>query len=225
MKNAIILLAMLTLFCFIFTGCGESELNDVVLESRAAPPEITVTHGAFDVDVNECIQILNEDIKNENLQTLSSDYDTVSDGSITIYRSQIDKNLELRLFAYKETENRITTIQLLRIDDIDASTTNDPKMSEDESKKTLSYFKIITKNVDPRFNVEPFLRTGSEGLSDYDLDGIHYTYFSYQQDLGDGNPEQVLRQYYVTTNKALYDQDPDARDDLDTELLNLRTKN
>ncbi len=187
----------LSIALFVCTSCEGSSEFAVIIDSDKTP-QITVTDREFDCTAAECIEIVNKELENRNLDSADTKYDEKSDGNVTIYISTINEKLELIMMSFSEVGSGISLLQIKCTTDVD-----------DDYEATPDYFQALTSCVCPEFNVKGFMRTGSEGFKYYDYNGLRFQFDEYEQELIE-HKEETVGFYYITTAQDEYRKYSDA---------------
>lgn len=189
----------------IFTGCKGSSEFDVIIENDAEPV-IGVADNAFDATAEQCIEAFNAKILKTDLDPADTQYSEKSQGSVKIYRSIINDDIDLLLMSFADDNDNISLIQIKCTNDVG-----------EYCEKAPDYYQALTECICPSFNVTGFMRTGSEGFKSYDFNDIHFQYDQYNQEL-DKQKEQTLQFYYVTTNQSDYENNKNLIQELECTM-------
>lgn len=144
-----------------------------ILNNSMENADIQVKDDTFDITVEECIKVLNEDIKKENLDLIPGEYKTVELHDWTDYRCMINDILMIRFVTYKNHGPGIVRIALLRIDSIAYKKGNmnfNYEATKQDRKMAETYCEIICNNVKPKFNADRFVKPTEGNTSDMELD-------------------------------------------------------
>lgn len=205
MKRRKVIAALTAIFvvCVLMAGCSEDNLVKETDEKAT----IGIKNGLFDITMDQCIALLNEDIKKENLPLISTEYDSEEvrvspeskngetmdendDEVFTIYRVEISDTIQFQMRGFKRFNGGIPIIEIRN--------TAEKNSDSDDAKLIKKYFNIICKNVEPRFNAEEF-NIDFASNSHYELGDLYF----WCGRLNSGEDE-VERIYYVTTNSDLF---------------------
>ena len=206
-KRSISILLIILCLAVVLTaaGCGERTL----IKETDETADILVKDGVFDIDVAQCIQLLNEDLEKENLPLISEEYtseDVIADDGLdengnpvtkaadegeayTIYHAKITDTIELQLRSFKRLDGGIPVIEVI-------NTAGKNQQSED-AKLLKRYFSVICGNVEPRFDVEQF-NINVLWNEHYELNDLFFWCGQMNSD------DQAVRLYFVTTNSDLF---------------------
>lgn len=197
-RNAI--LVLMVTFCLIAVGCT----NDDLVKTTDEKADIGIKNGAFDVTMDQCIEILNEDIQKAGLPLIPTKYESETvnvategvtegpdDGEVyTIHSAKITDTIELQMRSFKRLGGGIPVIELIN---------NSGKNSEnDDAKLAKQYFSIICNNVEPKFDADRF-DISFVSNSEYELGDFYFWCGKFNRD---ENEEQRL--YLVTTDDDLF---------------------
>ena len=197
-KGLAVLIAVL---CILLAGCTQDNLVKQTKEKA----DIPVKNGVFDVTMDQCIEILNKDIKKEGLPLIPTKYDSErenvllskngqgvvsGDGeNFTIYSAKITDTIEFQMLSFKRLNGGMPVMEVIN--------TSEKKSKKGDGKLTRKYFEIICNNVEPRFDAENFFISFFENKH-YEL-GQFYFWCGIMN-----SGDDKIRQYVVTTNTDLF---------------------
>lgn len=204
----------------ILGGCAGSSFTN----SSTDEPAIRVENDVFDVTVDECIDILNQEFERENLAPIPKEYEVIDYDGWTVYKAMLGNNIMFRLVTYDAQGDGIVRIGLSVLDSFEYykdEKTATITISKAEKKASKKYFEIICRVVRPNFNPKPFMQAALSSTFDYELDGM--VFFANNPSLARMNEndescnDEYLTVYEVISSKALYEeyQEDSIRGDYD----------
>ena len=196
---------VIILLCLIAVGCIAAFFcrSESFVKDTDAKPDIKVSHGVFDITPDDCIAILNEDLKQSGLPQISEEYKTwtadaqvengegkqMSQTGVTYYDASISDTIKLRMVSFQSLDNGIPVIELIETRD---------KVNTEKSL-LHSYFQVAAENIVPRLNVDKFRISVFQNKST-EVDDLLVWCGSFNN--GDDGEKNV---YLITTNQDLFD--------------------
>lgn len=195
---------IIILCVILLNGCtGSAYLNNSTEKA-----DIQLKDDTFDITVEDCIRVLNEDIKKENLELIPVEYETVEFHDRTDYRCMINNILMIRFVTYKKHGPGIVRIALSRIDSIAYKKGNmkfNYEATKQDRKAAETYYEIICNNVQPRFNADQFVKSTEGDTSDMDLDLGGMVFFGNMPGVDSLYGNEEVEIYEVFSSDKLYE--------------------
>ena len=206
------IIGIVTLCMIMLSGCtGSAYINNSTEKA-----DIRVKGDTFDVTVGECIKILNEDIKKENLDLIPTKYEVVEHDYGTAYRCMINDILMIRFVTYKNNGPGIVRIGLSSIDSVTykkGGKTFNYHVTKEDKRAAEKYYEIICKNVQPKFNAKQFVKDGGD-TSEMNIDLGGLVFFCNMPSVNDDYGSEIIYMYEAFSSDKLYEMyEEDLYDD------------
>lgn len=179
--------------------------------------DIQVKGDTFNVTVDECIKILNEDFKKENLDLIPTEYEVVEHDYGTAYRCMISDILMIRFVTYKNNGPGIVRIGLSRIDSVTykkGGKAFNYEATKEDIQVAEKYYQILCNNVLPKFNAKQFLKDGEGDTSEMDIGLEGLVFFGNMPGIDTDYGSEDIEMYEVFSSDKLYEMyEEDLYDD------------
>lgn len=189
----------------LLNGCtGSAYINNSTEQA-----DIKLSGETFDVTADECIEILNEDIKKEELDLIPTEYEVDEQEDKIIYRCVINDILMIRFVSYKEYGSGVVRIALSRVDSVNYEKGEDSfnyEATKEDRKTAETYYEIICNNVQPKFNADLYLKSNQKGdTSEMNLDLGGLVFFGNIPSSDTWYGSETVEMYEVFSSEKLYE--------------------
>lgn len=183
----------------ICTGCTSS----AYLNNSSKKADIEVKDNAFDVTLDKCIDILNNDLKKEGLSLIPKEYEISEYDNWDFYKSKINSHLAIRFTKPKKDRDCIELIELIQLDNYKQQEEKiDYQASKEDTDLSVQYYRIICDNIAPQFDSKQFVKDAGGNNKEFELDGLVFNVDNVFSDDVYYNEEVNL--YKVLSNKELF---------------------
>ncbi len=197
------LVSIMVLCLMLLCGCTGS----AYITNSTETADIPRKGDTFDVTVDQCIAILNEDLEKENLDLIPTEYEVVEHDYGTAYRCMISDILMIRFATYKDHGPGIVRIGLSSIDSVTykkGKKTFNYTATKKDKKTADTYYQILCKNVLPKFNAKQYLKDGECDTSDMDIDLDEFVFFSNTPSVDTWYGSELIQMDEVFSSDKLY---------------------
>lgn len=196
-KNVIAII----LCMFVFVSCS----SNAYINNSSDVANIKVNNDVFDATIDESIDILNNDIKDEELDLIPLDYEVIDYNDRTIYKCKINEKLMIQFTSYLDEGDKIVRIGTICLKSYENT---DKDIQYEATKKEVDnaekYYEIICNNVEPSFNSSRFSKEISKGTGEFELNGL--LFIVNNPSVTDGNRSEDIYQYEVFSSQSLFEK-------------------
>lgn len=216
---------MSIILCFIILFCASC--SDSYINNSEETSNINIKDDAFDISTDELIEILNNEIKEEDLGLIPISYETIEYDNMTVQQIAINDKLMIWFINYLNEGQGINRVGLSFIEkEIQYS----PPIEEGEeeengvvtyeaSQRTINnvikYYQAICKVIEPDFNAESFIDAEMGLTTNFE----HNNYVFHTSNIGGFNNDKdmgtTLVTYEVISSKDVFNKYEDEIDDAD----------
>ncbi len=194
MRKSIVITLILLFLVTCMVCIAKFEDKNYIIDTQESK-DILKTDEKFDCDAKECIDILNVDIKKENLRTIpnhciqekiseSIEHDNEQkEYDYTIYRYNISETLKLELYSLDDLNGKISALKIV--------CKGSPEIVETDELEAEKYFKVICNHVCPKFDVNQFLKSNRRNNIQVDNITFYSRLFNTENEGGELHKEKI----------------------------------